>query len=349
MMVQFYGKLLECQQQSPKESRMLSIMRNLRQKLAKTKSGFIGRIAEAIRLRGKVDEELMEEIEDILLRCDTGVEMTQLIMERLTTRIRVDRIDDASEVQDALQEIMRDILLTIDDQDLEADSDERGFFEEVDAKPWVIVFVGVNGVGKTTSIGKIAYRFRKLGKSVLIVAADTFRAAAIEQLAIWAERAGAGFIKSQPDADPSAVIYDGINSAIARDIDVVLIDTAGRQHTKDKLMNELSKIDRTIKKLIPEAPHHALLVLDSTTGQNAISQASHFDKAMALTGLILSKYDGTSKGGIIFNLKHNLKLPVRLIGIGEGIEDLEDFNISDFVAAFFSKEGSQESVNEEEQ
>jgi len=333
----------------PKESRMLSIMRNLRQKLAKTKSGFIGRIAEAIRLRGKVDEELMEEIEDILLRCDTGVEMSQVIMDRLRDRIRVDRIDEAGLVQDALQEVMRDILLSSDDPDQAEDFETPDFFDEINAKPWVIVFVGVNGVGKTTSIGKIAHRFRQMGKSVLIVAADTFRAAAIEQLAIWAQRAGAGFIKSQADADPASVVYDGISSALAKGIDVVMIDTAGRQHTKDNLMKELSKIDRTIKKLITEAPHHALLVLDSTTGQNAISQASHFDKVMSLTGIILSKYDGTSKGGIIFNLKHNLKLPVRLIGVGEGIEDLESFNIHDFVAAFFSKDGSQDTNQEEEQ
>jgi len=200
----------------------------------------------------------------------------------------------------------------------------------------VIVFVGVNGVGKTTGIGKIANRFVKMGKSVLIVAADTFRAAAIEQLEIWAERAGAHFIKSQANADPAAVVYDGVNSAMARGYDVVLIDTAGRQPTKERLMAELSKIERSIKKLIPEAPHEVLLVLDATTGQNAISQAHHFDQAIKLSGLILSKYDGTSKGGIIFNLKENLNLPVKLIGVGEQIDDLESFNIHHFVNAFFS-------------
>lgn len=315
---------------------MLSIMRNLRQKLAKTKSGFIGRIAEAINLRGKVDEELMDEIEDILLRCDTGVEMSMLITDRLRERIRVDRITDASVVQEVLQEIMQEILLGVQD-DAAPVSD---FFSEINAKPCVIVFVGVNGVGKTTSIGKIAYKLRQMGKSVLIVAADTFRAAAIEQLEIWAERANASFIKSQANADPSSVIYDGISSAMAKSTDVVLIDTAGRQHTKDRLMQELSKIDRTIKKLIPEAPHQTLLVLDATTGQNAISQASNFDKSIKLNGLILSKYDGTSKGGIIFNLRHNLQLPLRLIGVGEQIDDLENFNIRDFVAAFFGEGGN---------
>lgn len=319
---------------------MLSIMKNLRRKLAKTKSNFWGRIAQSIHLRGKVDEELMEEIEEILLRADTGVEMTQKIMDRLIDEIRVQRIEDASLVMDLLQTIMRDILLE-DEPELEPEVDEDAFFFGVSAKPRVIVFVGVNGVGKTTGIGKIANRFVKMGKSVLIVAADTFRAAAIEQLEIWAERAGASFIKSQANADPAAVVYDGINSAIARAYDIVLIDTAGRQPTKERLMLELSKIDRSIKKLLPDAPHDVLLVLDATTGQNAISQAHHFDQAIKLNGIILSKYDGTSKGGIIFNLKENLKLPVKLIGVGEQIEDLESFNIHQFVVAFFSDDSNE--------
>jgi fused signal recognition particle receptor len=313
---------------------MLNIVRNLRQKLAKTKSGFLGRIAEAVRLRGKVDDELMEEIEDILLRSDTGVEMSQHILELLRQRIRAELITDAAGVQTALQEIMQRIL--IDDY-----AQEDGFYAELGIKPYVIAFVGVNGVGKTTSIGKVAYRYSQMGKKVMIIAGDTFRAAAIEQLSIWAGRANAQIVKSQQDADPAAIIFDGINSALAKGYDVVLIDTAGRQHTKDSLMKELSKIDRTIKKLIPEAPHQALLVLDATTGQNAISQADNFNKAMPLTGLILAKYDGTSKGGIIFNLKHNLNLPVKLLGVGEGIEDLEDFNVNEFIQAFFSVDEAQ--------
>ena len=295
---------------------MLSIVRSLKKKLAKTKSGFIGKIAEAIKLRGKVDDELMEEIEEILLRSDTGTEISQLVIERLEERIRYEQVTEVERVQELLQEILQEILLE--------DAHETGdFFELPEAKPYVIVFVGVNGVGKTTSIGKIAHRFRSMGKSVMIIAGDTWRAAAIEQLGIWAQRSGASFIKSQQNADPSAIIFDGINSAIAKGIDVVLIDTAGRQHTKDNLMKELEKIDRTIKKLIPEAPHEALIVIDSTTGQNAISQAKHFNDSMQLSGLILSKFDGTAKGGIIFNLKHNLDLPVKLKSKGEGIEDLE--------------------------
>lgn len=307
----------------------MSLINNLKKKLAGTKSSFLGKIAEAVKLKGKVDEELMEQIEEILLRCDTGVEMTDLIMETLREKIRMNKITDPEEVQRVLQEIMEEILLKDYDEAINP-------FENIDSKPYIIVFVGVNGVGKTTSIGKLAHKFIQQGKKVMIIAADTFRAAAIEQLAIWSERAGATLIKSQPNADPAAVVYDGIASALAKDYDVVLIDTAGRQHTRENLMKELSKIDRTIKKLIPEAPHQVLLVVDATTGQNAISQATNFSKAIPLTGIVLAKYDGTAKGGIIFNLKHNLNLPVLFIGVGETLEDLEPFDIRTFIEAFFT-------------
>jgi fused signal recognition particle receptor len=313
-------------------------LRNLKQKLSKTQSGFIGKIAEAVRLRGKVDEELLEEIEDILLRCDTGVEMTDIILERLREEIRIEKITDAEIAQITLTDIMQDLLVR-------EDADAPDFFAEPEHKPHVIVFVGVNGTGKTTTIGKVANKFSQQGKKVLIVAGDTFRAAAIEQIAIWADRAGVAIVRSQADSDPSAVIYDGITSALARNYDIVLIDTAGRQHTKEKLMKELNKIDRTIKKLIPDAPHEAILVVDATTGQNAISQAMNFDKSIHLTGLALTKYDGTAKGGIIFNLRHNLKLPVKLLGVGEGIDDLIRFRMVDFVKAFFTRE--QENLEEE--
>jgi len=307
----------------------MSIINNLKKKLAGTKNSFLGKIAEAVKLRGKVDEELMEQIEEILLKCDTGVEMTDLIMKTLREKIRLDKISDPEEVQRALQEIMEEILL----KDY---NEETNLLDKINAKPYVIVFVGVNGVGKTTSIGKLAHRFIQQGKKVMIIAADTFRAAAIEQLAIWAERAGATLIKSQSNADPAAVVYDGIASALAKDYDVVLIDTAGRQHTRENLMKELSKIDRTIKKLIPDAPHQVLLVVDATTGQNAISQATNFSKAIPLTGIVLAKYDGTAKGGIIFNLKHNLNLPVLFLGVGETLDDLEPFDVKNFIEAFFT-------------
>ncbi|MDD2229962.1 MAG: signal recognition particle-docking protein FtsY [Candidatus Cloacimonetes bacterium] len=318
---------------------MLSIVRNLRQKLNRTKSGFLGKIADAVRLRGVVDEAMLEEIEDILIKSDTGVEITELILERLREEIRIDRITDAEIAQITLTDIMQDVLVR-------EDADAPDFFAEPEHKPHVIVFVGVNGTGKTTTIGKVAHKFAQQGKKVLIVAGDTFRAAAIEQIAIWAERASVAIVRAKADSDPSAVIYDGISSALAKGYDIVLIDTAGRQHTKEKLMKELGKIDKTIKKLIPDAPHEAILVVDATTGQNAISQALNFEKSIHLTGLALTKYDGTAKGGIMFNLRHNLQLPVKLLGVGEGIDDLMRFRIVDFVKAFFSKDSDN---NEDEE
>jgi len=318
---------------------VLSFVRNLKQKLTKTNNGFVGKINEAVKARGKVDDEMLEEIEEILLRCDTGVEMTDLILQRYREELRKDRITDPEIAQIYLTDVMRDILLSVDE-------DPTDFFRDLKGNPQIIAFVGVNGTGKTTTIGKVAYKFSQMGKKVLIVAADTFRAAAIEQIAIWAERAGVAIVRSQPNSDPAAVIYDGVSSATAKGYDIVLIDTAGRQHTKENLMKELGKIDRTIKKLIPDAPHEAILVVDATTGQNAISQAVNFDKSIKLTGIALTKYDGTAKGGIIFNLRHNLRLPVKLLGIGEGIDDLIGFKAVDFVKAFFAKEQNE---NEEEE
>ncbi|MFO7660840.1 MAG: signal recognition particle-docking protein FtsY [Candidatus Cloacimonadaceae bacterium] len=318
---------------------MLNFVRNLREKIARTKSSFVGRLAEAIRLRGKVDEELMEELEDILLKSDTGIEMTSLIVDQLRDEIKVHKYSEAEQVQDALQKIMSDILL--------ADYPEvTDFYQDVTAKPFVIFFLGVNGVGKTTTIGKVASRYRQLGKSVMIIAGDTFRAAAIEQLEIWADRAGAFIVKSQQGADPSAIVYDGIQSALAKKTDIVLIDTAGRQHTKSNLMQELSKMIRTIKKVMPDAPHETLLVLDATTGQNAISQATTFHEIANLTGLVLSKLDGTAKGGIILNIKHALGIPVKLIGVGEQIDDLQPFDPPAFVEAMFTTEKALDSTGQ---
>ncbi|HOV16607.1 MAG TPA: signal recognition particle-docking protein FtsY [Candidatus Cloacimonadota bacterium] len=310
---------------------MVNIVHNLRKKIARTRNSFVGKLAEAIRLRGKIDEELMEELENILFQADTGVEMTGLIIEQLKDEIRVHKYTEAEQVQQVLQQIMSDILL----KDYPETAD---FFNDIKSKPYVILCLGVNGVGKTTTIGKIAARFRDLGKTVLVIAGDTFRAAAIEQLEIWAKRARALIVKSQQGGDPSAVVFDGIQSAVAKGIDVVLIDTAGRQHTKINLMQELSKIVRTIKKVIPDAPQETLLVLDATTGQNAISQAKTFNEVANLTGLVLTKLDSTAKGGIIFNIKHELGIPVKLIGVGEQIEDLQPFDASAFVEAIFSNE-----------
>ncbi|HOG26507.1 MAG TPA: signal recognition particle-docking protein FtsY [Candidatus Cloacimonas sp.] len=309
---------------------MLNIVKSLKEKLSKTNSNLMGKIAETVKKKKVIDEETLAEIEEILLYSDTGIEMTEIILQRFREQLKKDKVTDPEIAQIYLTDVMRDILLSEDEE-------IPDFFAEPSVKPYVIVFVGVNGTGKTTTIGKVAYKFSQMGKKVLIVAGDTFRAAAIEQIAIWAERAGVAIVRSQPDSDPAAIIYDGVNASMARGYDIVLIDTAGRQHTKDNLMKELSKIDRTIKKLIPEAPHEVILVVDATTGQNAISQAHNFDKSIHLTGIALTKYDGTSKGGIIFNLKHNLKLPVKLLGVGEGIEDLMPFKAVPFVKAFFEE------------
>ncbi|HOE55716.1 MAG TPA: signal recognition particle-docking protein FtsY [Candidatus Cloacimonas acidaminovorans] len=312
------------------DKKVLNIVKNLKEKLAKTNSNFMGKITETVKKRKVVDEKMLAEIEEILLSCDTGIEMTDIILTRFKEQLKKDKVTDPEIAQIYLTDVMRDILL--------AENEETpDFFAEPQVKPYVVVFVGVNGTGKTTTIGKVAYKFNQMGKKVLIVAGDTFRAAAIEQIAIWAERAGVPIVRSQPDSDPAAIIYDGVHSALARGYDVVLIDTAGRQHTKDNLMKELSKIERTIQKLIPDAPHEVILVVDATTGQNAVSQAHNFDKAMKLTGIALTKYDGTSKGGIIFNLKYNLQLPVKLLGVGEGIEDLLPFKAVPFVKAFFEE------------
>ncbi len=317
---------------------MLSKLKSLRQKLTKSKSGFIDKIAEAVKLRGVVDEELFEEIEEIMLKNDTGIEMTELILSNLREEVRIDKITDPEVVQIYLVDIMQNILF----KDI---PDESDFFElPEDIKPFVMAFVGVNGTGKTTTIGKVANVFAKAGKKVLIVAGDTFRAAAIDQLMIWAERANVQILCSEPNRDPASVIYDGVAKGVRELYDVVLIDTAGRQHTKDRLMKELGKIDRTIKKACPEAPHETILVVDSTTGQNAISQALHFDEAIKLTGIALTKFDGTAKGGIIFNIKQNLKIPVRLLGVGETIEDIENFHTVRFVRAFFA--GGEEAEEE---
>jgi fused signal recognition particle receptor len=302
---------------------------SLQSKLAKTKNSFIGKIAETLNLRGKVDEEMLEKLEETLIQSDVGVQTSMDIIEKVQEEIRLHKITEPQIVRDILQKTIRDLLM----KDY---SNQTDYLKISEKKPFVILFAGVNGVGKTTTIGKLAKRYRDEGKKVMLIAGDTFRAAASEQLTIWAERAGATISKQQPGADPSSVVYDGLMVAKTRNYDLVLIDTAGRQHTKVNLMNELTKVERTIKKVIPEAPHETLLVVDSTTGQNALTQAEMFDKATHLTGLVLTKLDGTAKGGIVIGIKHQLNIPVKLIGIGEKQEDLRDFNAQEFVEAIFS-------------
>lgn len=301
---------------------------SLKLKLAKTKSSFLGKIAEIVKLRGKVDEDLMDDLEEMLIQADIGVQASLDIIEKLREEIQVKKISNVNAVQSELESIIKDMLL----KDYSAEGNKLII---PDTQPAVVLFTGVNGVGKTTTIGKLAKRYVDSGKSVMLIAGDTFRAAAIEQLGIWADRAGASISKQQQGSDPSSVVYDGLTAAVNQKIDIVLIDTAGRQHTKVNLMNELGKIVRTIKKIVPDAPHETLLVIDATTGQNALTQAEMFNKAADLTGLVLTKLDGTAKGGIVIGIKHQADIPVKLIGVGESQEDLRDFQIQEFVEAIF--------------
>jgi len=266
----------------------------------------------------KVDEDLMEELEEELILCDMGVATTETVMEELTERVKLKNIKDADEVKAELVEIIVDLVR---------------YEERKEVFPKVILVVGVNGVGKTTSIGKIANNYKKEGKKVLLAAGDTFRAAASDQLSIWAERAGVPIVKYGEGHDPAAVVYDALDSAKAKKMDVVIVDTAGRLHNKKNLMNELSKISRVIDKSWPEAARETLIVLDGTTGQNAIAQAKEFKQAADIDGIVLTKLDGTAKGGVVCAIKSELGLPVRYIGVGEGIDDLQPFEPEDFAKA----------------
>ncbi|MCD4820229.1 MAG: signal recognition particle-docking protein FtsY [Candidatus Cloacimonetes bacterium] len=301
---------------------------SLHLKLAKTKKGFIGKIAEVLQLRGKIDDDLMDDLEEALLQADIGIDTSMYVMEKLKNEIRTQKIEDSQKIQFLIEDIIKKMM--IDEYSHQADH-----LKIANKKPFIVLFIGVNGVGKTTTIGKLARRYKDEGKSVMVIAGDTFRAAAIEQLTIWAERSGASISKQQQGSDPSSVIYDGVMSAKNKNIDVVLIDTAGRQHTKVNLMNELSKIVRTIQKIVPDAPHESLLVIDSTTGQNALIQAEIFNKATNISGIILTKLDGTAKGGIVVGIKHQLNIPVKMIGVGEQQEDLRDFDAKEFIEAIF--------------
>lgn len=294
----------------------------LKQGLAKTRKGLIEKV-ESIFSGRKIDFETLEELEEALLTSDVGVTATTEIIDFLKEKTKKGEIKDITKIKEYLKSEMSAML-----------GDAQTLI--IDKKPFVILAVGVNGVGKTTTIGKLAARFIGEGKSVILAAADTFRAAAIEQLEIWAKRTGAQIVKHQSGSDPAAVAFDAIEAAKARNIDVVIVDTAGRLHTKSPLMEELKKVRRVIEKGLESAPHEVLLVVDATTGQNALRQAEMFNNAIGVTGIALTKLDGTAKGGIIFAIRRELGIPIRYIGIGEGIEDLRDFGPKDFVEALFS-------------
>lgn len=294
----------------------MGFFEKLKQGLAKTRSGFSEKISGVLSAFTRVDEDLLEELEEALILCDMGVETSLAAIEALRQRVKEERIKQPEQVREALREIIEDLV--------RFDLPEETF-------PKVILVIGVNGVGKTTSIGKIANVYRQQGKSVLLAAADTFRAAASQQLSIWAERVGVPIVKYGEGADPAAVVYDSLDSAKAHGTDVVICDTAGRLHNKKNLMNELGKISRVIDREYPEAARETLLVLDGTAGQNSLFQAREFANTVKIDGIVLTKLDGTAKGGFIFAIREELGIPVKYIGVGEGIEDLQPFNAREFI------------------
>ena len=298
--------------------------------LEKTKTSVFSKLARAIAGKSKVDDEVLDNLEDVLISSDVGVETTLEIIKRIEERVARDKYVNTAELNQILKEEI-EALLTKSGND-----DKGGFNLPEGQKPYVIMVVGVNGVGKTTTIGKLAYQFAQAGKKVYLGAADTFRAAAVEQLSIWGERVGAQVIKQQMGSDPASVAYDTVSSAKANGADVVIIDTAGRLHNKVNLMNELTKIKKVMQKVEPEAPHEILLVLDGSTGQNAFEQAKQFIKATDVTALAITKLDGTAKGGVVIGISHQLKVPVKYIGLGEKISDLQPFNSRDFIESLFS-------------
>ena len=298
--------------------------------LEKTKENVFGKLSRAVAGKSKVDEDALDDIEEALITSDIGVETTLKIIERLEKRVAKDKYLDAKELNAFLKEEMSLLL------EESNNSDEVEFTVPQTDGPYVIMVVGVNGVGKTTTIGKLAHQFKQAGKKVVLGAADTFRAAAVDQLVIWSERVGVDIVKQEMGSDPASVAFDTVQSAKNKGADVVIIDTAGRLHNKVNLMNELTKIRNVMSKVIPDAPHDVMLVLDASTGQNAIEQAKQFTLATKVDSLALSKLDGTAKGGVVIGISDQFKIPVRYIGVGEGIEDLQVFNRKEFVDSLFN-------------
>ena len=316
----FFGKLFG---KKEKES--------LDQGLEKTKEGFLGKMARAVAGKSTVDTEVLDNLEEALVSADVGIETTVAIIERIEARVAKDKYINTSELNSILQQEIESMLV-----DAPADTTYSNFDLPKGKKPFVLMIVGVNGVGKTTTIGKLAHHFTQAGKKVMLGAADTFRAAAVDQLTIWSERAGVPIVKREMGSDPASVAFDAVSSAVAKDVDILIIDTAGRLHTKTHLMEELSKIKRVIQKVIPDAPHDVLLVLDGSTGQNAIEQAKQFTAATDVTGLVITKLDGTAKGGVVLAIAHQFQIPVKFIGVGEKVEDLLVFDKHEFADSLFS-------------
>ena len=299
--------------------------------LSKTKENVFSKITRAIAGKSKVDDEVLDNLEEVLITSDVGVDTTLKIISRIEDRVARDKYVTTSELTAILREEIASLLTENHTEDLES------FTVPEDKKPYVIMVVGVNGVGKTTTIGKLAYQFKKAGKNVYLGAADTFRAAAVEQLVIWSERVGVPIVKQKMGSDPASVAFDTLSSAKANGADVVIIDTAGRLHNKINLMNELTKIKNVMKKVVPDAPHEVLLVLDGSTGQNAFEQAKQFTAATEVTALAVTKLDGTAKGGVVIGISDHFRIPVKYIGLGEGMEDLQVFNRKEFVNSLFGE------------
>ena len=300
----------------------VGFLAKLREGLRKTKNALFGSLESLLKAFHRVDEDFLEELEEVLITADVGVGATEEILDRLREEIKEERLKDTTQIKDTLKHILSDMI-------------GEGEALHLDTTPSVVLIIGVNGAGKTTSIGKISNRLRKEGKKVVVAAADTFRAAAIDQLAVWCERSRVDLVKQQEGSDPAAVVFDAIQYAKKKEADVLIIDTAGRLHNKKNLMDELAKINRVITRELPGAARENLLVLDATTGQNAILQAKEFSRAADITGLILNKLDGTAKGGIVLSIRTELGLPVKFIGVGEQIDDMQEFDAKDFTEALF--------------
>ncbi|WP_342566051.1 signal recognition particle-docking protein FtsY [Paenibacillus sp. FSL R7-0345] len=316
-----------------------SVTKSFRDGLEKTRKGFVEKVSDLIIRRKKIDEEFYEELEEILIGADVGVNTVMTLVEELRAEVKQKRIEDAAELQPILSRKLMELLRGDDDNSLKENPDGIT----------VILFVGVNGVGKTTTIGKLAHRYKQEGKKVLLAAGDTFRAGAIEQLEVWGQRAGVDVIKQQAGSDPAAVMFDAVQAAKQRNVDVLICDTAGRLQNKSNLMEELNKIFRVIQREIPSAPHEVLMVLDATTGQNALSQAKLFGEKSGVTGLVLTKLDGTAKGGIVVAIRQEMNLPVKLVGLGEKMDDLQTFDSGQFVHALFAGMISEEAAESGEE
>ena len=309
-----------------KDTKEPTVFEKIKQAVRQTQENFTEKVQDLVVGRKEIDRDMLDELEAIMIGADIGVTTTEEILDSIRDQVTRKTLEDPGQLRSAIKAELRKILSINDTAPREI----------ADSGPFVILMVGVNGVGKTTTIGKLANRFRSEGKSVMLCAADTFRAAAIEQLEVWSMRSNVPLIKQKPGADPSAVLYDGLQSAKAKKIDVMIVDTAGRLHTKHNLMSELEKMTRIAKREVAGAPHEVLLVLDATTGQNGLTQAKEFTKSAGVTGLVLTKLDGTAKGGVVTAIARELKIPIRFVGVGEKIDDLVEFSADDFVESLFA-------------